>query len=272
MAIYAIGDLQGCYDSFRRLLDKLDFDPASDRIWLTGDLVNRGPKSLKTLRYVHRNSDSMTTVLGNHDLYLLKLAYGKRRRVPADLARILRVDDSEELIDWLRRQPLFHFDEELDTGLVHAGLIPSWSIGGARKRSLEVEAVLASDEAGNFLKRLYGDKPVHWSGKLRGIERWRFIVNVFTRIRMVTPKGALDLSHKGPPHKARKKLVPWFDVRHRKSETSRIVFGHWSSLGYFREPNLISLDTGCVWGRRLTAVRLDRDQRPVKVNCACERS
>ena len=271
MAIYAIGDLQGCYDSFRRLLDKLEFDPGEDRLWLTGDLVNRGRKSLKTLRYVYRNADSMLTVLGNHDLYLLKLAAERPRRVPADLRKILAAPDCDELTEWLRRQPLFHYDESLNTALVHAGVVPEWSVSAALKRSAEVQQVLSGDKSRKFLGALYGNKPDRWSGKLSGVKRWRFIVNVFTRLRMIRPDGRLDLRHKGPPNKTHRKLIPWFDVRHRKTEGSRIVFGHWSSLGYFREPDLVSLDTGCVWGRKLTALRIDADERPVRVNCDCER-
>lgn len=271
MAVYAIGDLQGCYDSYRRLLDKINFDPDSDRIWLTGDLVNRGRKSLKTLRYVFKHADSMQTVLGNHDLALLKASLANPKRGPASLRKILLAPDRDELLNWLRQRPLLHYDRKLNTALVHAGVVPEWSIGNALSRAAEAEAVLAGEDYVGFLKELFGDKPDRWSRRLRGHDRIRFIINVFTRLRMVKTNGRIDLSHKGPPHKAHGPLIPWFDVRHRKTESTRIVFGHWSSLGYVNEPNLLSIDTGCVWGRRLTAVRLDAREKPTKVNCSCER-
>jgi len=271
MAVYAIGDLQGCYDSFRRLLDKIDFDRDADCVWLTGDLVNRGRKSLKTLRYVYRNSDSMLTVLGNHDLALLNASLGNPKHAPVSLKKILLASDRDELLDWLRRRPLFHYDSKLNTAIVHAGVVPEWSVKSALKRSAEVEAILGGNDYEAFMKKLFGDKPDHWSRRLRGYDRIRFIINVFTRLRMLKPNGRIDFRHKGPPHKTHGPLIPWFDVRHRKTESIRIVFGHWSSLGYVSEPNLLSIDTGCVWGRRLTAVRLDVDAKPVRVNCACER-
>ncbi len=270
MAVYAIGDLQGCYDSLQRLLEKLSFDFNNDTLWLTGDLVNRGPKSLKTLRFVHNNRQQIRTVLGNHDFHLLKSSLGKPRNAPLDLQRILRADDCDELLAWLREQPLVHFDEAMNTALVHAGIPPGWSIATALKRSQEVSSVLSSDRWPKFISKLYGNEPSHWSGRLKGAARLRYIVNALTRMRMLETDGSLNLRFSGPPQKAGKRLIPWFDVRKRRARDTRIVFGHWSSLGLHIEKNLISLDTGCVWGRRLTAIRLDKESAPIKVNCACE--
>jgi len=263
MAVYAIGDLQGCYDPFRRLLDELDFQPSHDTLWLTGDLVNRGPKSLKTLRFVKQLGDCVSTVLGNHDLHFLALAarqvrYGKRFR---SLEKLLRAPDLDELCDWLRQQPLAHHDDNLNTLLVHAGTLSSWSIKKTLARAAEVEDVLRNGDYQNLLGKMYGNSPDRWSGSLSGSKRLRFIINCLTRMRMMTINGRLDFSHSGSPWQARKNLLPWFEMEDRKTEKTRIVFGHWSTLGLIVLPNLISLDTGCVWGRQLTAVRLDK-RRP----------
>ena len=263
MAIYAIGDLQGCYDPFRRLLDELEFDDSKDTLWLTGDLVNRGPKSLKTLRFVHSLGDSAITVLGNHDLHLLALSMDKvnhSRRFEA-LDNILDASDSDELIDWLRHRPLAHYDKSLRTLLVHAGTHPRWSAKKTLARAAEVERVLQGDKCKALLGKMYGNAPTQWSGKLTGYRRLRFIINCLTRMRMLTKKMRLNFAHNGSPWRARKDLVPWYDVEDPAWAGTRIVFGHWSSLGLVVLPELISLDTGCVWGRQLTAVRLDK-RRP----------
>ncbi len=267
MAIYAIGDLQGCYDSFRQLLDKLKFNADKDRLWLCGDLINRGPKSLKTLRFVVANQSCIQSVLGNHDLHLLNQALPKTKRISADFEKILKAPDRDELLHWLRSQPLMHYDREYDSALVHAGLLPGWSIKKGLKRSREVERVLQGKQSHKFLREMYGDKPALWSGKLSGNDRLRFIVNAFTRMRMVDPTGALNLTHSGPPSKADKSLQPWFSSRNRKARKSRIVFGHWSALGLMNKKNLVCLDTGCVWGRQMTALRIDKPAQPVQVNC-----
>jgi len=260
MAVYAIGDLQGCYDPFRRLLDELDFEPSSDTLWLTGDLVNRGPKSLKTLRFVMKLGNCVKTVLGNHDLHFLALAAGRVRNGKRfkSLDKLLRAPDADELCDWLRRQPLAHYDDDLNTLLVHAGTLPSWGIKKTLARAAEVEEVLRSGGYENLLGKMYGDTPYRWSGSLTGAKRLRFIINCLTRMRMMRTNGKLDFSHNGPPWPARKNLLPWFEMEDRKTEQTRVVFGHWSALGLIVLPNLISLDTGCVWGRQLTAVRLDK--------------
>jgi len=260
MAVYAIGDLQGCYDPFRRLLDELDFEPCSDTLWLTGDLVNRGPKSLKTLRFVMKLGNCVKTVLGNHDLHYLALAAGRVRNGKRfnSLDKLLRAPDADELCDWLRRQPLAHYDDDLKTLLVHAGTLPSWGVKKTLARAAEVEDVLRSGGYENLLGKMYGDTPYRWSGSLTGAKRLRFIINCLTRMRMMRTNGKLDFSHSGPPWPARKNLLPWFEMEDRKTEQTRVVFGHWSALGLIVLPNLISLDTGCVWGRQLTAVRLDK--------------
>jgi bis(5'-nucleosyl)-tetraphosphatase (symmetrical) len=271
MSVYAIGDIQGCYDPLRRLLDRLDFDPQKDRLWFTGDLVNRGPDSLKVLRFVRSLADSATVVLGNHDLHLIALARGiDGARVPdGSLEQVLDADDCDQLIDWLRSRPLAHFDEQRNTLMVHAGLPPGWTVKKALRRAAEVEAVLRSDAYTDFLPRMYGNTPARWSGKLRGNKRLRYIVNALTRIRMIDDGSRLNFSHKGPPGNARKGLTPWFEVPDACWRGTRIVFGHWSALGLIVNPGLVSLDTGCVWERELTAVRLGKRAKVIQVDCRC---
>jgi bis(5'-nucleosyl)-tetraphosphatase (symmetrical) len=260
MAIYAIGDLQGCYDPFRQLLDQIHFDPQKDTLWLTGDLVNRGPKSLKTLRYVKSLGESVVTVLGNHDLHLLALAEGNMRFGDrfATLQKVLDAPDRDELVHWLRHQPLAHYDEHRDTLLVHAGTHPGWSVKKTLAHAQEVESVLQSDKYPKLLTSMYGNAPAKWSRELKGYKRLRFIINCLTRMRMLTADRRLNFSHSGTPYRARKNLSPWFDVEDPAWAGTRVVFGHWSALGLIVLPNLVSLDTGCVWGRQLTAVRLDK--------------
>ena len=269
MATYAIGDLQGCYDPFRKLLDKLEFDPDKDTIWLTGDLVNRGPKSLKTIRFVKSLGDSAVTVLGNHDLHLLALAndvkFSKDRY--QSLWKILGADDGEELLDWLRALPLAHYSKKLNTLMVHAGIPPQWTIKKTLRRAAEVETALRRDDYHKFLERMYGDRPNRWSGDLKGKQRLRVIVNALTRMRMIYSDGRLNFTHNGPPKGARKGLIPWFEADAPKWRGTRIVFGHWSALGLIVTPELISVDTGCVWGRQLTAVRLNKKPKVISVNC-----
>ena len=260
MAVYAIGDLQGCYDPFRKLLDKLRFDPETDTICLTGDLVNRGPESLKTLRFVRSLGDSVITALGNHDLHLLALGAGKVRYGQRfeGLQKVLKASDADELLDWLRRRPLAHYDKSLGTLLVHAGTHPSWSVKKTLARAAEVEDALRDDNYRTLLGKMYGSTPARWSGDLAGYKRLRFIINCLTRMRMLTKKKHLNLSHSGTPWSARKNLVPWYEFDEPAWAGTRIVFGHWSALGLIVLPKLISLDTGCVWGRQLTAIRLDK--------------
>lgn len=259
MATYAIGDLQGCYDPLRRLLDAIEFDPNNDTLWLTGDLVNRGPKSLKTLRYVRNLGEAAICVLGNHDLHLLALAtksvdFNTRFE---SLEKILHAPDRDELIDWLRRRPFAHYSKDLDTLLVHAGTHPKWTVKKTLARATEIEDALRGNKYQSVLAKMYGNTPRKWSGKLTGYRRLRFIINTFTRMRMMTCGMGLNFAHTGSPWRARKDLKPWFQFEDAAVGDTRVVFGHWSSLGLIVLPELISLDTGCVWGRQLTAVRLD---------------
>lgn len=269
MAVYAIGDLQGCYDSFRTLLDKLKFKPDKDRLWLTGDLVNRGHKSLKTLRFVRSLGKSAKVVLGNHDLHLLAVAHGIGDSTDrfGSLAKILKADDRDDLLDWLRRRPLAHYSKKLNTLLVHAGLPPQWSVGKTLSLAEEVESKLGGRSYVKFLGKMYGNSPARWSGDLKGNKRLRYIVNCLTRIRMVDKKGRLDFKHKGPPGDARKGLRPWFEADDPAWEGTRIVFGHWSALGLVINSDLICVDTGCVWGRQLTAVQLGKRPKVTQVKC-----
>lgn len=269
MAQYAIGDLQGCYDPFRRLLDKIHFDPQKDRLWLTGDLVNRGPRSRKTLRFVRSLGDAVIAVLGNHDLHLIALA-NDIRQAGSDhksLEKILSKDDCGELIDWLRFRPLAYHSAELNTLMVHAGVPAQWTVADTLQYAAELEDTLRGDSYVDFLENMYGDKPRKWADNLAGHKRRRFFVNSFTRMRMIDKDGALDFSHKGPPDDAAKDLQPWFAVKNAKWRGTRIVFGHWSALGLVVNEHVIAIDTGCVWGRQMSAVRLDRGPTVVQVQC-----
>ncbi len=268
MATYAIGDLQGCYDPFRRLLDKIQFDPGKDILGLTGDLVSRGPRSRKTLRYVRSLGDAAITVLGNHDLHLIAVASGVQQAggYHKPLEKILQNDDCGELIDWLRHRPLAHYDKALNTLMVHAGLPPQWSIDMTLANAAIVERKLRSKRYIEILGKMYGNKPDKWSDQLAGSDRRRFIVNALTRTRMLRD-DALDFSHNGPPDTAAKGLVPWFDAKQAKWRGTRIVFGHWSALGLVLNDQLIAIDTGCVWGRQMSAVRLDQGPTVVQIQC-----
>jgi bis(5'-nucleosyl)-tetraphosphatase (symmetrical) len=259
MAVYAIGDLQGCLDPLKRLLDRIRFDPAADRLWFTGDLVNRGPASLETLRFVRALGDCATTVLGNHDMHLLAIAWAENRptKKKDTLAEILDAPDRAELLEWLRRQPLLHHDPELDYTMVHAGLPPQWDIEDARQAAGELEAVMHGDRFVDFLRQMYGDQPDRWHRGLQGIERLRFIINALTRLRYVRLDGSMEFANKGPLSRAGEELVPWFSFPGRRSAGRRIVFGHWSTLGDLEHDGVSGIDTGCVWGGRLTALQLD---------------
>jgi bis(5'-nucleosyl)-tetraphosphatase (symmetrical) len=269
MAQYAIGDVQGCYDPLRRLLDEIAFDPARDTVWFVGDLVNRGPKSRRTLRFIKSLGQSAITVLGNHDLHLLALAHDvKFNKAHFDsLYKILGNEDCEELLSWLRMQPLAHYDKDLNTLMVHAGIPPQWTVKKTMRRAAEVEAALRADDYDDFLENLYGNKPDRWSGKLTGYKRLRFIVNALTRVRMLDSKGRIDFTHTGPPNKAAPGLTPWFEARDARWLGTRIVFGHWSALGLIVNERMIAVDTGCVWGRQLSAVKLSGKPRVTAIQC-----
>ncbi|MDR1350313.1 MAG: symmetrical bis(5'-nucleosyl)-tetraphosphatase [Zoogloeaceae bacterium] len=261
MATYAIGDIQGCFDSLRRLLARCAFDPGKDKLWLVGDLVNRGPDSLTTLRYVRSLGDAAITVLGNHDLYLLMIAeVASARRSRSDtLQAVLDAPDRAALLDWLRRRPLCHIEGEYC--LVHAGLMPQWRVEKAGKLAAEVEARLQGKDYREFLANLWGSKPAYWSGKLRGMDRLRVIVNAMTRMRfcrMGEKNGCeMEFSAKGGLDSAPPDCLPWFALPGRKSAGQVLITGHWSALGLRMTPNLLALDTGCLWGGLLTAVRLE---------------
>lgn len=258
MATYAIGDLQGCFDDLQRLLTHIHFDDNTDFLWFTGDLVNRGPGSLQCLRFVRRLGERAVTVLGNHDLSLLATAAGFRKPRSGDtLDDILNATDREELLHWLRHRPLLHTDRSLRYTMVHAGLPPQWDISDASVYANEVETVLQSDRYLELLGNMYGDQPDRWSDTLDGFERWRFIINCFTRLRFCTEAGRLDLKTKAKPGSQPAGMFPWFKVPGRRSRETKILFGHWSTLGCVQEESAYSLDTGCVWGGRLTAMRLD---------------
>lgn len=257
MAIYAIGDIQGCYREFVALIEKIAFDPVRDRLWLVGDLVNRGPSSLETLRFVRSLGDAVVSVLGNHDLYLLKVAFagvsGRKRH--DTLQRILEAPDRDELIGWVRTRPLMHLEGPY--AMVHAGLLPEWTAEHARSLAAEVEAVLAGDACELFLEHLWGNSPKVWREDLIGWDRLRVIVNAMTRMRFCTRDGVMEFDAKGAPDSAPPNHVPWFAHPARASSDITVVCGHWSALGLKIERNLLALDSGCVWGEKLTAVRLE---------------
>lgn len=267
MSVYAISDVQGCYDALRTLLDKLQFDPNKDKLWFAGDLVNRGPQSLEVLRYVKSLGDCALTVLGNHDLHLLAVEAGIKKK-DTDLKEILAAPDRHELIEWLRQQPLLHHDPALGYTLVHAGVSPQWDLATAQACARELETVLRSEDYREFLKVMYGDGPRKWHWWLFGKRRLRYICNCFTRIRYCTRDGKLALQEKGAPGTQPKKYVPWFEVPKRASQDLRLVFGHWSTLGAYHAPGIYALDTGCVWGGALTALELTADP-PIFSNIQC---
>ena len=263
MATYAIGDIQGCYDELRQLLKKINFKSDCDTLWFTGDLVNRGPKSLETLRYIRSLKDNAIVVLGNHDLHLLAIAYTQNKAGHKDtLDEILNAPDREELLHWLRHLPLMHSDNTTQLNMVHAGIHPEWSIEKAQSLAGEVEVILHGDQHIDFYKNMYGDEPTVWSDDLQGWSRFRYITNVFTRLRYCHTNGALALGYKCEPGTQPDGLQPWFNFENRISQNDSIIFGHWSTLILAKDiqyPNVYPLDTGCLWGGHLTAMRIDDD-------------
>lgn len=270
MPTYAIGDIQGCCDEFESLLDRLQFDASRDRIWLVGDLVNRGPRSLDVLRKVKALGNSAISVLGNHDMHLLAVALaGEKRKSKDTLDDILKAPDRDELMHWLRHRPMLHHDSTLACTMIHAGLAPQWDLQTAQACARELEAALRDEKACvDLFENMYGDKPTRWSDDLRGHDRLRFITNCFARLRYCRSDGQVDMKFKGTPDKAPKDLVPWFKAPGRKTRQHRIVFGHWSALGYYDGDNVLALDTGCVWGSKLCAARLDRRAEPILIPCS----
>lgn len=256
MAIYAVGDIQGCYSVLQRLLERIAFDPAVDRLWVVGDMVNRGPESVQTLRLLRSLGDAATVVLGNHDLYLLMVAAGHRRLDDDDtLFQVIEAPDRDELLAWVASRPLMHVDGAF--AMVHAGLLPQWSVARGAELAAEVCAALVGPDARDLLKNLGGNEPDTWSEDLSGLERYRVVVNALTRMRFCAADGRMALEAKGSPIRAPAGTMPWFATPGRLSQTHTIVCGHWSALGFYRVPGLIALDSGCVWGGKLTAVRLE---------------
>jgi bis(5'-nucleosyl)-tetraphosphatase (symmetrical) len=261
MPTYAIGDVQGCFRELQDLLDCINFDQTNDRLWFTGDLVNRGPDSLATLRFV-KNLNAIN-VLGNHDLHLLAVSEGIDKHSGKDtLEDVLHAKDRDELLHWLRHLPLLHFDSQLGFMMVHAGLPPQWDLQKATTLTGEVEQVLRSKHYRKLLDNMYGNQPDRWDDRLTGMERLRFIINALTRSRYYSVDGIIDLVHKGSPGNQTHDLFPWFSLDSRKTRKQKILFGHWASihagnLHDFEQFNVYPLDTGCVWGGRLTALRLE---------------
>ncbi|MGF6328384.1 bis(5'-nucleosyl)-tetraphosphatase (symmetrical) [Pseudomonas sp. BS3782 TE3695] len=270
MATYAVGDLQGCLEPLQCLLKQVAFDPAKDRLWLVGDLINRGPHSLETLRFLYSIRESLVCVLGNHDLHLLAVGQNIERLKKADTLReILEAPDCAELLEWVRQQKLMHYDEQRDIALVHAGIPPQWSLRKALKYAAEVEDALHDDNRfAPYLDGMYGNEPVKWDNDLKGVARLRIITNYFTRMRFCTSDGKLDLKGKEGIDTAPPGYAPWFTHKERKTKGLKIIFGHWAALeGQCNEPGLFALDTGCVWGGAMTLMNVDTGER---LQCKCD--
>jgi len=258
MSVYAIGDVQGCYDTLRRLLDRIGFDDACDQLWFVGDLVNRGPASLATLRFVRALGSSAIAVLGNHDLHLLAVARGHRQPRRSDtLQAVMRAPDRDELLDWLRHRPLIHRDATVGCVAVHAGVPHIWSIDQAEVLAREVQAVLQGNDCDELLSEMYGDRPLRWRDELSGLTRLRVIINYLTRMRLVNSDGKLELNFNDGLERIPKGYRPWFEFYRANPPSSSLLFGHWAALnGECSVPGIHALDTGCVWGNALSALRL----------------
>ncbi len=266
MSTYAIGDLQGCYTELQDLLDKINFDENKDLLWFVGDLVNRGPESLKTLRFVKLLGVTAKVVLGNHDLHLLAVANKIRKPHKKDtFDEIIDADDSVELLDWVRYQSLLVNDPDLGFTMVHAGLAQQWSLDQAKELAQETESLLQSNQCNDFLEHMYGEQPDIWSDSLIGYDRHRFIINCIARIRYCDTSGKFDLKETGAPGTQPNSLIPWYALPNRKTKNNKIIFGHWSTIhlgneNNFKQYNVYPLDTGCLWGGELTAMRLEDEK------------
>jgi len=261
MATYAIGDIQGCYDELKALLSKIKFNSDKDQLWFCGDLVNRGPKSLQTLRFIKSLEDNAITVLGNHDLHLLATAFDHQQPGRKDTFEdFFKANDAMLLLEWLRHQQLAHYDKTLNITLIHAGLHPQWTIKQALAYAHEVEKILQSKNHINYYKHMYGDKPQEWDDSLTGWSRYRFITNMLTRLRYCDAQGKPSFSPKGAPGSQPDSLIPWYEVDGRASQHDDIIFGHWSTLphaGVSSINNAYAIDSGCLWGGNLTAIKID---------------
>ncbi len=266
MATYGIGDIQGCFSALEKLIRQLQFDPTKDRLWFVGDLVNRGPDSASVLRYIKNLGNSAVTVLGNHDLHLLAVAAGASQGREKDTFHdVLTAPDRADLLEWVRQQRLFY--REGDLAMIHAGLLPQWSVKDADTYAQEAQSILRSPDYLSFLTALYDDKRARrWSSGMTGMDRSVVITKILTRLRICTVEGRMDFSFKRPPEEAPSGYLPWFQVPNRLNTDATIVFGHWAALGLHMQDNVIGLDSGCVWGRQLTAVRLE-DRQVFQVSC-----
>ncbi|CAM4458049.1 MAG: Bis(5'-nucleosyl)-tetraphosphatase, symmetrical [Legionellaceae bacterium] len=268
MANYAIGDIQGCFNALEQLLKIIHFNPTHDQLWITGDLINRGPHSLKVLRFLKNLPIPPYIVLGNHDLHFLAVAYGVLPAHEKDtFDDVLMATDKEELCTWLRNQPLLWHDEKLNYAMTHAGIFPLWTLEEAKNYAHELAQLLQSPNYKDFLANQYGNTPIDWHQNLTGWERYRFIVNSFTRMRFCTLQGELELHTKTGIENTPPGLIPWFKFPHRKTQETNIIFGHWAALNRkVNEPQVFALDSGCVWGESLTAMRLE-DKTYFHVSC-----
>ncbi len=265
MATYAIGDVQGCYSSLQQLTRTVRFNAQQDRLWFVGDLVNRGPESLKVLRYIKQLGPAAVTVLGNHELFLLAVAAGAASLRRSDtLARVLEAPDRDDLINWLRRQPLLH--REGDCLMVHAGLLPQWTVKEAQQLAQEAETALRGEYFADTLRALHPNGHLQWTPDLAGPVRFASIMKVLTRLRTCSISGIMESSFSGPPELTPDGFYPWFDIPVRRNATTTIIIGHWAAMGLHITPNLLALDSGCVYGRLLSAVRLE-DRKLFQVAC-----
>lgn len=265
MSIYAIGDIQGCFEPLLQLLECCSFDPKKDTLWFTGDLVNRGPQSLETLRFVRSLGEQAITVLGNHDLHLLCVALGITHSRKGDtLDEILNAPDGPALLEWLRQRPLAHASPHFL--LVHAGILPQWNRTQVLARASEAEQLLRGPHYREFLSHLYGNEPNKWVDELTGFARFRVIVNALTRLRLCSPDGMMEFTHKGPPQNMPEGFYPWYDIPTRQTRNEVVIFGHWSALGLHLNSHILALDTGCLWGGALSAIRLE-DRTVFQVDC-----
>ncbi len=265
MATYAIGDVQGCYPALQRLLEVIHFNDSSDRLWFAGDVVNRGPDSLSTLRFIKSLGDAATMVLGNHDCHLIMCIAGLARvRTDDTLQPILDAHDRDELLFWLRQQKLLYV--EAPYVMVHAGLLPDWTVSQAQAYAQEIEVILRADDYQDRLSQLYGNEPLYWDDKWTGPDRFRVIVNAMTRMRTCSADGRMNLKYKGDRKSIPKGFMPWFDVPQRASREAVVICGHWSALGLNISDNVLGLDTGCLWGGCLTAIRLE-DRKIFQISC-----